>query len=45
MDVAIPQDLPQERADAIKAQEREYSQQLRLRNPDAFGGGVPPVVG
>ncbi len=29
MDVAIPQDLPQERADAIKAQEREYSQQLQ----------------
>lgn len=29
MDVNIPLDMPQERADAIKSEEREYSQQLQ----------------
>lgn len=29
MDVNLPLDMPQERADAIKAQEKEYSQQLQ----------------
>jgi muconolactone D-isomerase len=29
MDVNLPLDMPQERADAVKAQEREYSQQLQ----------------
>jgi muconolactone D-isomerase len=29
MDVNIPLDMPKERADAIKAEEREYSQQLQ----------------
>ena len=29
MDVDLPLDMPLERADAIKAQEREYSQQLQ----------------
>ena len=29
MDVDIPLDMPKERADAIKAEEREYSQKLQ----------------
>lgn len=29
MDVNIPLDMPKERADAVKAEEREYSQQLQ----------------
>ncbi len=29
MDVTIPPDMPEERADAVKAEEREYSQQLQ----------------
>jgi muconolactone D-isomerase len=29
MDVNLPLDMPQERADAVKAQEREYSQRLQ----------------
>jgi muconolactone D-isomerase len=29
MDVNLPLDMPQERADAVKSQEREYSQQLQ----------------
>lgn len=42
MDVAIPQDLPLEQSDAIKAEEREYSQALQ---PDGRWAHLWRVVG